>query len=385
MRRVYLDNAATTHMHEEVIDAMVNAMKLNFGNPSSTHFYGRESKGIIENVRKKIAQLIGVQSAEIIFTSGGTEANNLILRSSVEHLGVQRIITSNIEHSCVDETVRSLNENQNVEVEYVRLNTLGEIDLTDFENLLKSSDKKTLVCLMHANNEIGNLNPVDKIGNLCQDHNALFHCDMVQTLGHYPLNLKELPVDFASSSAHKFHGPKGIGFAYIKKSTALKAQITGGGQERNMRSGTENLHGIIGLGKAFEMANDNFEQEIGYVHSIKNYAIEQLKSHIPDVFFNGLCEKEESLYTLISISLPFKNPLIGFELDLRGIACSQGSACQSGAAKSSRVLNSILTEDFLNKTTPLRISFSNDNTKEDVYYLVKVLEEIKDKYVASSI
>lgn len=376
MQKVYLDNAATTHMHDEVIDAMVNAMKLNFGNPSSTHFYGRESKAIIENVRKKIAQLTGVQSAEIIFTSGGTEANNLILRSAVEYLNVERIISSSIEHSCVAETVNSLKANQNIEVNYVKLNKFGEIDLQDLENLLKTSDKKTLVCLMHANNEIGNINPIEKIGELCQEYNAYFHCDMVQTLGHYPLNLNELPVDFASSSAHKFHGPKGIGFAYIKKSTALKAQITGGGQERNMRSGTENLHGIIGMGKAFEIANQNFQEEIEHILSIKKYTIQQLKTIFPKIIFNGLCEKDDSLYTLISVSLPFENALIGFELDLRGIACSQGSACQSGAAKTSRVLSAIHSQNFLNESTALRISFSKYNTQEDVDRLMQALKEI---------
>ncbi|MDG4951351.1 cysteine desulfurase [Weeksellaceae bacterium KMM 9724] len=384
MQKVYLDNAATTHMHEEVIQEMVNAMRFNFGNPSSSHFFGRESKGYIEKARKTIAQYTGVTSAEIIFTSGGTEANNLILRSSVEYLGVERIITTRIEHSCVAETVNSLNKNQNIQVDYVNLNDKGEIDLEDLQQLLKASDKKTIVSIMHANNEIGNLNPIEKIGDLAHAHDAYYHSDMVQTLGHYAINLENLPVDFASSSAHKFHGPKGTGFAYIKKSTGLKAQITGGGQERNMRSGTENVHGILGLGKAFEMANENLEKDMDYIFALKEYAIQELQSAFPDIHFNGMCATENSLYTLLSLSLPFKDGLIGFELDLRGIACSQGSACQSGAAKSSRVLNEILSEDMIASTTPLRISFSTHNKKEDIDYLLSVLKEISARHSATA-
>lgn len=384
MQKVYLDNAATTHMHEEVIEEMVNAMRFNFGNPSSSHFFGRESKGYIEKARKTIARYTGVTSAEIIFTSGGTEANNLILRSSVEYLGIERIITTKIEHSCVNETVNSLANNQNIQVDYVMINEKGEIDLEHLQQLLKSSDKKTIVSIMHANNEIGNLNPIEKIGDLAHAHHAYYHSDMVQTLGHYALNLENLPVDFASSSAHKFHGPKGVGFAYIKKSTGLKAQITGGGQERNMRSGTENVHGILGLGKAFEMANENLEKDMDYIFSLKEYAINELQSAFPDIHFNGMCSTENSLYTLLSLSLPFKDGLIGFELDLRGIACSQGSACQSGAAKSSRVLNEILSEEMIASTTPLRISFSTHNKKEDIDYLLSVLKEISARHSATA-
>lgn len=380
MQKVYLDNAATTHMHDEVIEEMVNAMRFKFGNPSSSHFYGRESKAHLEKTRKKIAELTKVVSAEIIFTSGGTEANNLILRSNVEHLGVERIITTRIEHSCVQETVNSLEKNQNIQIDYVAVDDKGQIDLADLERLLKASDKKTLVSIMHANNEIGNLNPIEKIGDMAHANGALYHSDMVQTLGHYAINLETLPVDFASSSAHKYHGPKGVGFAYIKKSTGLKAQITGGGQERNMRSGTENVHGILGMGKAFEMANKNFEKDIDYIFSLKRYAIEQLNEAIPNIKYNGLCDTENSLYTLLSLSLPFKNGLIGFELDLYGIACSQGSACQSGAAKSSRVLSEILSEEMIANTTPLRISFSAQNTKEDVDHLIFTLKEIIKKH-----
>lgn len=382
MNKVYLDNAATTRMHEEVIDAMIKSMQINFGNPSSSHFYGRESKAIIENVRKTIARLTGVTSAEIIFTSGGTEANNLILRSCVEYLNVKRIITTHIEHSCVQETVNSLEKNQGVEIAYIDTDTKGEIDLNALKEILNASDAKTLVSIMHANNEIGNLNPVREIGEIAHEAGALYHSDMVQTLGHYPIDLENLPVDFASSSAHKYHGPKGAGFAYIQKSTGLKAQITGGGQERNMRSGTENVHGITGMGKAFELANQNFEQDKAQILDIKKYAIEMLEKEMPGIRFNGTCaDCENSLYTLLSVSLPFADGLIGFELELRGIAVSQGSACQSGAAKSSRVLTNILPEDVIASTTPLRISFSTYNTTEDIDILVKALKEIATRHM----
>ncbi|MDO5654595.1 MAG: cysteine desulfurase family protein [Flavobacteriaceae bacterium] len=381
MSKVYLDNAATTRMHDEVIDVMVKGMKINFGNPSSTHFFGRESKAAIENVRKVIARLTGVSSAEIIFTSCGTEANNLILRSCVEYLNVKRIITTRIEHSCVQETVNSLEENQHIRIDYVRINEKGEIDLTHLEELLQNSDEKTLVSIMHGNNEIANLNPIIEIGNLAREHQALFHSDMVQTLGHYEINLEELPLDFASSSAHKYHGPKGVGFAYIKKSTALKAQITGGGQERNLRSGTENLHGILGMGKAFEMAIDHLEDKTSYVSNLKAYAISKLSEAVPNIRFNGLSENpEKSLFAVLSISLPFKDDLIGFELELRGIAVSQGSACQSGAVQKSRVLTEIYPQEFINSTTPLRISFSKYNSEKDIDTLVTALSEIAQKH-----
>lgn len=379
-QKIYFDNAATTHMTSEVIDAMVESMRHNFGNPSSTHFFGRDAKGIIENVRKSIAQACQVSSAEIIFTSCGTESNNLILRSAVEYLEVTRIISSPIEHSCIMQTLESLQQNQHIQVDYVQHNEMGEIDLNHFEDLLKNSDKKTLVSIMHANNEIGNLNPIEQIGSLAHQYNALYHCDMVQTLGHYIINLDNLPVDFASSSAHKYHGPKGAGFAYIKKGTGLKAQITGGGQERNMRSGTENVHGILGMGKAFTNAQKDFEKEFEYISDLKKYALEKLTAAFPHIQFNGKSgSMDESLYTILSLSLPFKNPMIGFEMELRGIAISQGSACQSGASTGSRVLSVILPEETFYNTTPMRVSFSSENTKQEIDRFVEVLQEIAMK------
>lgn len=382
MRKIYLDNAATTPIHEEVIDEMADCMKKTFGNPSSTHVFGREAKAKMELSRKKIAEALQVSPAEIVFTSCGTESNNLIIRSSVDHLGVKRIITSNLEHKCVKETSLEMGECRNVEVVKVKTDVHGSVDLEDLEKILKSSDQKTLVTLMHANNEIGNLLDVKKVQTLCEENAALFHTDTVQTLGHYPMNLSELKVDFASCSAHKIHGPKGIGFAYIKKSTGLRPQITGGGQERGLRSGTENVYGVVGLAKAFEMAIQDLDKHKTHIENLKKYTIDQLKATIPGVEFNGLsADLEKSLYTVLNIRLPFKDALIGFELELKGIAVSQGSACSSGAAKVSAVIESILTPEQIETTTPIRVSFSCYNTKEDIDALVSVLKNISEKHL----
>ncbi|MGV4437890.1 cysteine desulfurase family protein [Ornithobacterium rhinotracheale] len=379
--KIYFDNAATTQLRDEVIDYMASHMRTHFGNPSSTHFYGRDAKALIESTRKSIAKYTNTTGAEIIFTSCGTEANNLIIRSCVDYLGVERIITSPLEHKCVAETVKTVEQNKKAEIQKLRVLPNGDLDLEQLEELLKDESKKTLVSLMHANNEIGNIYDIEKIGNLAHQYNALFHTDMVQTLGHYPISLSDLPVDFASSSAHKYHGPKGVGFAFIRKGTGLKAQITGGGQERNMRSGTENLIGIMGMGKAFEIANEEFEKDQKYILELKEYMIAQLKEAFPDIVFNGRSEDSaKSLYAILSVLLPFKDSLIGFELDLKGIAVSQGSACSSGAAKVSDVIDSIVPAEVIEKTTPLRISFSHFNTKEEIDYFVEVLKEIGEKF-----
>ncbi|MBV7440036.1 cysteine desulfurase [Weeksellaceae bacterium TAE3-ERU29] len=381
--KVYFDNAATTKPHESVIESMVFAMKNSFGNPSSTHSFGRQTKGLIENARKIISKYTKVTSGEIIFTSCGTEANNLIIRSCVDYLGVKRIITSPMEHKCVAETVRTICTDREIKLELVNILPDGDLDYNHLEEILKSDDSKTLITLMHANNEIGNIYDIHKIGELAKTYNAYYHSDMVQTLGHFPINLNELPVDFASSSAHKYHGPSGVGFAYIKKGTGLKAQITGGGQERNLRSGTENLTGIVGMGKAFEIANEDYETDQKYIQELKDYTITKLKGTFPNIVFNGKCtDREKSLYTIINILLPFKDSLIGFELDLKGIAVSQGSACSSGAAKVSEVMHVLLNDEIIDKTTPLRISLSKYNTKEEIDYLVNSLKEIEIKAIA---
>jgi len=381
MDKVYLDNAATTPLAEEVIDAMVGTMKMNFGNPSSTHSFGQEAKILIENVRRQVADYLHVTPAEIIFTSCGTESNNMIIKSSVEHLGVERIISSPLEHKCVSESILDMKSRKGVEVNYIRPNERGDIDLTKLEELLKASDKKTLVSLMHANNEIGNIIDLKKVAHICKEHNALFHSDTVQTMAHMNLDFSDIPVDFASCSAHKFHGPKGAGFAFIRKSTGLKGIITGGPQERSLRAGTENVCGIVGLGKALELSLNHMNEYTHHMQEIKNYAIEKLSAEIEGIKFNGRsAEQENSLYTVLSALLPYKNPLIGLQLDMKGIAISQGSACSSGASKPSMVMMMVLSEDEMDHCTPLRISFSHMTTKAEIDTLVNALKEISGDY-----
>lgn len=385
MKKVYFDNAATTPLHPEVIDEMADCMKNNYGNPSSTHVFGREAKAKIELARKKIASGLNVAANEIIFTSCGTESNNLIIRSCVEYLGVTRIITSDLEHKCVKETTSEMGRLGKVELLKVKTCERGEIDYDDLEQKLKSSDKKTLVTLMHANNEIGNLLDLKKVQQMCEETDALFHTDTVQTMGHYPLDLKELKVDFASCSAHKLHGPKGIGFAYIKKSTGFHPQITGGGQERGLRSGTENVYGVAGMAKAFELAIRDMDEHKSHIEELKRYAIEKLKANIPGVEFNGFSDDfDKSLYTVLSICLPFSDNLIGFEMELQGIAVSQGSACSSGAAQVSQVLESVLEEGKSSVCSPMRISFSIYNTKDEIDVLIDALKNISKKHLAVS-
>ncbi|AJW62571.1 Cysteine desulfurase [Elizabethkingia miricola] len=379
MDRVYLDNAATTPLLEEVIDAMVDVMKTQYGNPSSTYSIGQEAKAIIEENRRKVAAYLNVTPAEIIFTSCGTESNNMIIRSSVDNLGVQRIITSPMEHKCVAEACLEMKKMRGVELVYLRPDSKGDLDLAKLESLLQNSEKKTLVSLMHANNEIGNLLDIEKVAALCKQYDALYHSDTVQTVAHMALDFSKIMVDFASCSAHKFHGPKGAGFAFVRKSSGLKGIIVGGSQERSLRAGTENVTGIVGLGKALDIAVEHMDEYANHMEEIKAYTIEKLTEKIPGVLFNGhSAERGTSLYTLLSVLLPFKNPLIGLQLDMKGIAVSQGSACSSGAAKPSMVMMSILTDEQMDNGTPLRLSFSHMTSKSDIDALAKALEEIKE-------
>lgn len=381
MDKIYLDNAATTPLSEEVIDAMVEVLKNNYGNPSSTHSLGQEAKILIENVRRDVADYLKVTPAEIIFTSCGTESNNMIIKSSVDHLGVERIITSPMEHKCVAETVLDMKKRKGVEVAFLRPDKKGDLSLEQLEDLLKSSDKKTLVTLMHANNEIGNLIDIKKVAQLCKEHNALFHSDTVQSMAHMDLDFSDIPVDFASCSAHKFHGPKGSGFAFIRKASGLKGIITGGPQERSLRAGTENVCGIVGLGKALEIYLKNMDAFANHIKDIKQYTIDQLSQKIEGVKFNGRSsEMDNSLYTVLSVLLPFKDPMIGLKLDMKGIAISQGSACSSGASKPSMVMMMVVDEEEMDQTTPLRVSFSHFTTKEEIDGLVDAVQEIAESF-----
>ena len=381
MNKIYLDNAATTPLSEEVIDAMVDVLKNNYGNPSSTHSLGQDAKILIENVRRDVAVYLKVTPAEIIFTSCGTESNNMIIKSCVDHLGVERIITSPLEHKCVAETVLDMKKRRGVEVAYLRPNKKGDFDMQQFEDLLKKSDKKTLVTLMHANNEIGNLIDLKKVAELCKENNALFHSDTVQSMIHMDLDFSDIPVDFASCSAHKFHGPKGSGFAFVRKASGLKGIITGGPQERSLRAGTENVCGIVGLGKAMDIYLENMNSYADHIKGIKQYTIDQLSQKIAGVKFNGRsAELENSLYTVLSVLLPFKDPMIGLKLDMKGIAISQGSACSSGASKPSMVMMMVVDEEEMDHTTPLRVSFSHFTTKADIDALIEALMEIAESF-----
>lgn len=378
MTSVYFDNAATTQMRDEVVARMTEVMKTNYGNPSSTHAYGRQAKSLIESCRKQIAKTLNVTASEIFFTSGGTEADNLILRSAVKDLGVKRIISSKIEHHAVLHTIDALVSEFGIDAEYVKLDSKGRVDTAHLESLLKEEDVKTLVSLMHINNEIGVILDIKTVANLCKNNGALYHSDTVQSVGHYHLDLQDIPVDFIVASAHKFHGPKGIGFAFVRKNSGLRSSIHGGEQERGLRAGTESVHNIVGLEESFKLAYEHLEEEKAYVEDLKCYFVDQLKGHLPGVGFNGDCSHQDhSTYTLLNVCLPFakeKSALLQFQLDLKGIACSKGSACQSGSSQNSHVLTEILDADSLAKPS-VRFSFSKYNTKDDVDYVVNVLKE----------
>ncbi len=377
MKSVYLDNAATTALRPEVIERMTQVLQDNYGNASSTHSFGRSSKALLEQCRKNVASYFNVTASEIVFTSGGTEADNLALRSVVRDLGVTEIITSKIEHHAVLHTAEQLQKEYNVTVKYVDLDNYGLIDYNHLGQLLESSDK-AIVSLMHINNEVGNILDIQRVAKLCKAHNALFHSDMVQSIGHYRLDLQVIPIDFLAASAHKFHGPKGVGFCFVRKESGLKPLIFGGEQERGYRAGTESTHNIVGMDEALKMAYSNLDTEKKYVSGLKSYFIHQLKIYLPEVNFNGGCEDlVNSTYTLVNVCLPIapeKAPMLQFQLDLKGIACSKGSACQSGSSQQSHVLTAILDAVHL-KRPSVRFYFSIFNTKEELDYVFSVLKE----------
>lgn len=371
--RIYLDNAATTPLCDDVLEAMLPFLKNNYGNPSSTHQEGRTARAGVERARKIVAQSIHASTSEIFFTSGGTEANNTAIKCAVRDLGVQRIISSPVEHSCVFNTVNRMKE-EHIEVELVQLDKYGRADLADLERLLQNSDKKTLVSLMHANNEVGTLNPIQEIGALCAQYDALFHTDTVQSIGHIPIDVTQVNVSFLSGSGHKLHGPKGVGFLYVNKNNNIEAYIDGGGQERKVRSGTENVASIIGLGKALEQAIQYIEERKVHIEAVRSYFIEQLKSNFPDVHING-DYAGQYLFTVLNVSFKTNTPvnMLLFKLDLKGISASGGSACNSGAVKSSRVLSTLGVPEGYHS---VRFSFSHFNTKAEVDYTIAQLKEI---------
>lgn len=376
MKKVYLDNAATTPVDSSVIEVMQLSMQENYGNPSSSHHFGRKAKNLVENARNNIAKLFHVSASEIIFTAGGTEADNLILYNAVTNLGVQRIISSKIEHHAVSHTIAFLQEKYDIEVTYVKLNSCGDISIEHLEYLLKDSGRKTMVSLMYINNEIGNILPINKVCNLCIKYQALFHSDTVQAIGHYAIDLQKSPIDFIVASAHKFHGPKGVGFAYFKKGVGIQPLFHGGNQEKGARSSTENVHGIVGMEKALMMASETLEKDKLAMNSIKSYFIDCLKGLNSKIRFNGnSANLEESSCTILNVLFPFSNDMLMFNLDLYGIAVSGGSACQSGSNKGSHVLHEILNEDG-EQFTSIRFSFSRFTTKSEIDYTIEKLKKL---------
>ncbi|MEY4217350.1 MAG: hypothetical protein RLZZ68_1806 [Bacteroidota bacterium] len=367
--RVYLDNAATTPMAPEVVAAMSDVLLNHFGNPSSTHSYGRSSKALLETARRNIAQHLNCSSSELFFTSGGTEADNLACHIAVQELGVKRIISTSIEHHAVGHTVEMYRDRYNVQLHNLSLDAQGHIDLSELDALLKDPIP-TLVSLMHANNEIATLIPLSQIAQLCRSYGAYFHSDTVQTMGHYAFDLKALDVDFITCAAHKFHGPKGIGFLYVNKRIKMAPMILGGSQERGFRGGTENLAGIVGLSKAFDLAYEDLQGHQSHVQGLKSYMMGRLKDHFSDIAFHGDTTPEGSLYTVLNVCFPptEKASMLLFTLDLKGVAVSGGSACTSGAAKGSHVLEGIGAD----MTRPnVRFSFSRYTTREEIDFALE--------------
>lgn len=372
---VYLDNAATTPIAPEVVEAMIPVLQGNFGNPSSSHSFGRQTKALVESSRRSIAKHLNCQPSEIIFTSGGTEADNMALQSAVHQLGVQHIITCELEHHAVGHTALALSKY--VKVSHVRVCSKGHVDLAHLEELLQE-DGKALVSLMHANNEIGTKIDLHKISAICRKHNAYFHSDTVQTMGHYTFDLSTLDIDFITCAAHKFHGPKGIGFLYINKNVKAESLIYGGSQERGLRGGTENVYGIVGLAKAMDLAYEDLAGHQKQIQGLKSYMMEQLQDAFEDIYFHGETDPEKSLYTVLNVCFPKneKSSMLLFTLDLKGVAVSGGSACSSGASKGSHVLEGIVAD----MTRPnARFSFSRYTTKAEIDFALEQVRSVFEK------
>jgi cysteine desulfurase len=364
-QKIYLDNAATTALDPIVLETMMPYFTEFFGNPSSIHTFGRKTKSAIENARKLIANLLHTSPGEIFFTSGGTEADNMAIIQSVETLGVQHVVSSRVEHHAVLHTLDYLEKAGKITVTYLENDAQGSIDIDSLSEILARTPK-TLVSLMHGNNEIGNLLDLKRVGEICKAHGALFHSDTVQTMGHYPFNLQEIPMNFLVGAAHKFHGPKGVGFLYINAENKINPILHGGSQERNMRGGTENLYGIVGMAKALELALTEQESHQTHIVSLKKALKEKLEAHIPGLTFNGLSgDLDKSLYTVLNVRFPAHkdNEMMLFNLDIEGIACSGGSACSSGTDVGSHVLNCLNVDS---QTANIRFSFSRFTTLEEV-------------------
>ena len=375
MNRIYFDNAATTPLHPDVIQAMTEAMEIHYGNPSSIHKEGRTSRSVVEQARRTVAQLLGASIGEIFFTSGGTESSNMALKCSVRDLGVKRIISSKIEHHCVLHTLEQLEKNTDVQVDWVNVNAQGHVDTTHLKTLLDTDKGKTLVSLMHVNNEIGTMIDLDEIAALCEEHNALFHTDTVQSVAFYPIDVSKTKISFLTGSAHKFNGPKGVGFIYINGDNNIAPFIDGGAQERNMRGGTENIYGIVGMAKALEVALKDLDARKSYIKGLRDYLADQLQANFDDIEFVG-DPMGRGAYKILSVGFPPspKAELLLLNLDIAGVSASGGSACSSGAEVGSHVLEALKGAD--NTMKMVRFSFGYQNTKEEVDQVVEKLKQI---------
>ena len=372
--RVYLDNAATTPIDKEVLKSVYEVMESNYGNPSSIHAHGREARTLIEKARKSVASLLRASPSEFFFTSGGTEADNMAIRCSIIDHGIKNVITSVIEHHAVLHSLQALEKSDLIKLNYVKTDEKGSVDYQHLEELLNINDR-SFVSLMQGNNELGTLTDIERVGELCEKYNAIFHCDTVQSMGHYIHDLSKLKVHFLVCAAHKLHGPKGIGFLYINHKIKINPMIFGGSQERNMRGGTENVYGIVGLAKALEIAYAEMEEHQEYIQGLKSYMIIQLRKNIPGIEFNGETDPEKSLYTVLNVSFPEMEmaEMLLFSLDIAGISVSGGSACSSGTNIGSHVLNGIQA----NPNRPaVRFSFSKYNSKEEIDYVISKLKEL---------
>jgi cysteine desulfurase len=371
--RVYLDNAATTSIDKEVLKSVYEVMESHYGNPSSIHTHGREVRTLIEKARKSVASLLHASPSEFFFTSGGTEADNMAIRCSIIDYGIRNVITSVIEHHAVLHSLQDLERSGLIQLNYVNIDERGSVDYQHLEELLDTNER-SFVSLMQANNELGTLTDIERVGELCEKYNAIFHCDTVQSMGHYPHDLNKLKVHFLVCAAHKLHGPKGVGFLYINHKIKINPMIFGGSQERNMRGGTENVYGIVGLAKALEIAYAEMEEHHQYIQGLKSYMIDQLRINIPGIEFNGETDSEKSLYTVLNVSFPEMDmaEMLLFSLDIAGISASGGSACSSGTNIGSHVLNGIQA----NPNRPaVRFSFSKYNSKEEIDYVIVKLKE----------
>lgn len=374
MERIYFDNAATTSLDPQVLEAMMPYLTEKFGNPSSIYSYGRECRMAVEQARKSVAAHLGAKPSELFFTSGGTESSNTILHACIFDLGCKHIISSPIEHHATLHTVEHLAKTTGVQLSWVNVLPNGHIDLTHLEKLLETNTEKTIVSIMHANNEIGNMIDLHIVGAICKKYNAYFHSDTVQTVGHFPFKLSETPIDFITGAGHKFHGPKGVGILYVNENIKINPFLHGGAQERNMRAGTENVYGIVGFAKALSLATENHEKDSAYINDLRKYMFDQLIAHIPGVSFNG-DTFGESLYTLLSVNFPKneKSEMMLFNLDIHHICASGGSACSSGAQQGSHVINAI---NKGNDIATIRFSFSKYNTKAEIDTVIQTLKEL---------